>query len=244
MITNRITLGSAPSSWSVAVYAALGAAYASPVRTAAGIASASPRPRPTPNTTMTTVKITDASASRTPIHAMSPVAISPRPDRRGQHRVVVLDPLDAGQHGPRRFGEPELHGLGGEEAGGQELEIVDAVDLLDERAQAQAHGGQVEDRAEEGGEDRRPPQALVRQGLALDHPEHHRRRHVSAPLPYSTRVRPVRWRKTSSSELRRTRAVSGMMPRSWAATSAASPSALATRSRSGSTSMRSPMPSS
>ena len=41
---------------------------------------------------------------------------------------------------------------------------------------------------------------------------------------YSTRLRPVRWRKTSSSVLRRTRAVSGTMPRSWTAVSAASPS--------------------
>ena len=61
-------------------------------------------------------------------------------------------------------------------------------------------------------------------------------------LAYSISERPVRRRKTSSSEDRRTSTVSGFRPRWWTATAAASPSSAYSRTRSGRCSTRWAMP--
>ena len=105
-----------------------------------------------------------------------------------------------------------------------------------EAAQRDTHRGQVEDGRDERAEERPAPDSAVDEEAVLELAN--ARNSEASPLgsdadrghrrffgrAYSTSERPVRRRKTSSSELRRTSVVSGRRPRSCAALAAASPS--------------------
>src|SRR4029077_13352242 len=103
-------------------------------------------------------------------------------------------------------------------------------------AQPEAHRGQEEERREERHHDRAAPQPLEDHRVVLDD--------ANCSDHQSTRLLPVRRRKTSSRVPRRTSELSGRSPRRCTAAAASSPSAVYSRTRSGSTSIRSAMPSS
>ena len=135
------------------------------------------------------------------------------PDRGCESGVIGLDPLDTGHHLPRAFARAGLHGGGDEEAGRQEREVGNAVDasgdvLVDERAEAHAHGREVENRIEERRDDRSAPGSAIDPGLGFEDAQGEGCGHQS------TSVRPVRRRNTSSREDRLARIVSGARPAS------------------------------
>jgi len=130
--------------------------------------------------------------------------------RRREHGVVGLQPLHGGHHRPRRLHGTCLHGAGGQQGRSEEHEVGDAaepgcVPAVDQRAETEPHRGEEEHGLEHTRNGRPPPRALVAVAPGLQRADG-RRGHQS------TSVRPVRWRKTSSSVLRRTSALAGCTP--------------------------------
>ena len=80
------------------------------------------------------------------------------PQGGGQHGEVGAHPLDRAHDRVHGLVGPDLHGGGGQQARGDEVEVSDTRRLVrvlvDQRAQPHPHGGQVEDGVEEAGGDR------------------------------------------------------------------------------------------
>ena len=146
----------------------------------------------------------------------------PHAQRARQHRVVLPIPLDRREHREARLERGELHRRGGHQARCDELEVGDAVGkvgrAVDEHAESDAEREQVYDRRHDARDGGAPPDAPVLREEELERAKGERERR------HSMRLRPVRWRKTSSSVLRRTMTLSGTSPRSWRPCEAASPS--------------------
>src|SRR5207249_6964193 len=127
-----------------------------------------------------------------------------RTERRRDHREVLARPLERAEHRPRRLADADLHRGSSEQARGDEMRVCDSSGrrrrLVDEGPQPYAQGGEIEDGIDDTGDDRALPDAAVVREPELVRAERERRRGHS-----STSVRPVRWRKTSSSVERRTR---------------------------------------
>ena len=157
-------------------------------------------------------------------------------ERRGQHGEVGAHPLDGAHDRVHGVVGADLHARAGQQPGRQEGHVGDAVHavgvLVDERAQRDPHGRQVEDGDEEAGGDRAAPGPLVlvgpvarpraaTWGSRMPTAPARPRRGGTAPSPrarpapltavtgQSTRVRPVRRRNTSSRVERRTSVLSG-----------------------------------
>src|SRR5437667_7819310 len=161
---------------------------------------------------------------------------------RRVHRVERSLPVEAADDRERCFERGGLHHGRREQSGGEELEIGEPAErrpagTIDVAAKPEAHRGQEEDRAQERAECRRTEGPPVLDSPMFGYVAEGRHR-------YSIRERPVSRRKTSSSVERRTRTVSGLRPRSCAATATASPSSAYSRTRSASRSIRSARPSS
>ena len=238
---NRHTeLNAVVSRW-VDMNAATGPANARAVRTATGIASTIPAAAAAPNSTMTRAKIVDTIVARVATQPSWPKAIANGRQRRGVHRVVALDPVEAADHRERRLEHRALHDGRDHQRRREPLEVGHAAEragagLVDEPAQADAHRQQEQGRLDEVAEGRPAPgppveqphvlvgRASPRAPSASGGPRSSASRGRVRDGHQSTSVRPVRLRNTSSSELRRTSTVSGTSPRWWAAAAAASPS--------------------
>ncbi len=112
--------------------------------------------------------------------------------------------------------DPGLHATRGEHPRGEEVDEAGSAErsaLLDHRSEAEPHRGEEHHRGQNGGEEREPPRPPHDQKVPADH---FRRVH-------SIRDLPVIVRKTSSSDARRTSAVSVSIPLSWTAAKASSP---------------------
>ena len=137
-----------------------------------------------PKTAITSAKMTAPKATRRPAQRSCPTGHVARVEGREDHGHVGLQPADAGHDRVGRFEGRGLHRLRREEPRRQEGEVADARDALrvrvvHEGAQADAHGHQEEDRAEEVGEDGAPPGPSVDQDLVLHDAQHGAR----APRP-------------------------------------------------------------
>ena len=151
------------------------------------------------------------------------------PQRRRRHRPVGVAPREAVHHRPHRLLGDDDHRRRRQQRRGEEGEVVDAAEdlrrrrsFVDERADADAHPEQVQQRLDQAAEQvRLARSACTRRSCS---PRRGRRRASHHRRAQSTSVRPVRRRKTSSRLLRRTSALSGVTPRSWTIASAFSPS--------------------
>ena len=142
------------------------------------------------------------------------------------HRVVGPRPLDRAHHRPARLGRRRLHRRRGEQARCDVVEVGNAGRrvrrLVDDRAEPDPERRQIEQRVDETRPQRAPPDALV-----LREPVLVGAKWLEDARPrQSTRVRPVRCRKTSSSVLRRMSVECGGSPRSAIAAAVASPSSV------------------
>ena len=131
-------------------------------------------------------------------------------DRGGEDRVVgaleaVLD--EGAEHRGQRAGEDHRRG---HHARADELDVVEPVDLIDDRGpEADPEGQQVDDRLEHAGERGRLPEGAEVGHLAAHHAGDRRR--LEPPHSASS---PVRSTKTSSSEAARLTASGGTTPSS------------------------------
>ena len=152
-------------------------------------------------------------------------------ERRGQHGEVGAHPLDGPHDRVHGVVATDLHGGGGQESGGQEVDVLHTADgvgvVVHQRAEPDADGRQIEHGVEEAGGDRAAPGPLV-----LVEPVAERAGPEGGGAPpgdgngHSTRDRPVRWRKTSSRVDRRTRETSGWQPVRCTSARVASPSSV------------------
>src|SRR5262249_18234308 len=174
-----------------------------------------------------------------------------RPQRRGGGGLVGLDPLDRGEHRVGGLPHRRGHRGRGQQPGGDEGQVPDAADrgvplLVDQRAQAQAHRAEKQQRGQQAAVDRAAPGPPVvgQPEPQLAHREHGTGQGRAGEFGgsgghQSSSRRPVSRRNTSSSVLRRTREVSGSSPSARTPARVTSPSVTYSRIRSASTSRRS-----
>ena len=224
MIPNRkIAVNLSGVRW-VAENAAIGAAKAIPVRTAAGMASTISGDAAAPNRTMTSVKI--AAIERQPERDPGEVAEGDvaRRDRRRVHRVEDPVPAQPAHDRERRLERRRLHRRRRQQARGQELrgsgtppsDVASPTVDVRRRARGPSRSGTgpgsgTSGRSTPGTSAGTAASGARRPGRAGRARTARRRSPPSGA--YSISDRPVSRRKTSSSDDRRTSTVSGCRPR-------------------------------
>ena len=164
-VRNRMITGKPWSSSWVATHAISGAVRAMAPSTAAGMASTPHHDRTAPSSGGHDQEGGGghAEAHGDP-HEVAHVHVFGR-HGRGGHALVEPHPLEARQHRPQRLTGGVLQHGGGHQAGGHELEVGQPVDGVpgrgDHAAQPDAHGQQVQGRADELAEHGAAPQPAV-----------------------------------------------------------------------------------
>ena len=159
----------------VAEKATIGAANASPVSTAAGIARRISGEVAAPNTMMTSVKTLAISTSRAPIQARLPSAMS-RPSIGVAYIAwKTRDPDEPGHDRERRLERGRLHARRGEETRSEERQVRDAAERGVGRSvhigtEAEAHRGEEQHGRQERAEDARPERPPVTEEAVLEDP--------------------------------------------------------------------------
>ena len=118
-------------------------------------------------------------------------------DRSRDDRVVRLEPLEAGLDRKRRRARGRLHRRRREQRRSDELQVSETTEVgvraVDELSEQEADRDEEEDRVQERHRDRAAPQSAGTTGRASRRP-----RACGGRAHQSTRLRPVRRRKTSS----------------------------------------------
>ena len=216
----------------VAENAAIGAANASPVRAAAGIASTMSGDSGGPERTITSREHRGDQQSTAPRSTRCCPGRCRAADRRRVHRVEDPVPVEAGHDRERRLERRRLHGRRRKQPRGQEGQVRHAAEGVDSPTRRRTPPRPRPIAARNSTGVRNELNRLARKVRWYCSNRCSKTRPIAergpAPTPsarpQSTSERPVRRRNTSSSEDRRTSTVSGSSPRACAAATAASPS--------------------